>query len=220
DHQVKIRGHRIELGEIEHCLAGCEGVKESLAVPWEAAAPGKRDISLCAYIVANDGNSESLTHSYLKEYLSGRLPAYMVPAYFVLLERMPLTANGKIGRRALPDPRETGLGSGEQYMPPRNALEEKMVQLWREVLGMETVGINDNFFLTGGDSIKSIGIVSGMRNAGYKIRMKDIFSYPTISQLSPHVGKLERIASQEPVTGPVTLTPIQQWFFSGSSVDL
>ncbi|MCP5054367.1 MAG: hypothetical protein GY940_44785 [bacterium] len=95
-----------------------------------------------------------------------------------------------------------------------------MVQLWREVLDKQTVGINDNFFLTGGDSIKSIRIVSGMRDAGYKIHMKDIFSYPTISQLSPRVLKLERIARQEPLTGSVKLTPIQQWFFSGSPVDL
>ncbi|MCP5046185.1 MAG: non-ribosomal peptide synthetase, partial [bacterium] len=181
DHQVKIRGHRIELGEIEHCLAGCEGVKESLVVAGEAAAPGKGERSLCAYvvpvqgdIVANDGNDESLTFSYLKEYLSGRLPAYMVPAYFVLLERVPLTANGKIDRLVLPDPREIGLGSGDEYAPPRNTLEKQMVQLWREVLDKQTVGINDNFFLTGGDSIKSIRIVSGMRDAGYKIHMKDI----------------------------------------------
>ncbi|MCP5049409.1 MAG: AMP-binding protein, partial [bacterium] len=227
DHQVKVRGHRIELGEIEHCLAGCEGVKESFIIAREMTASGKRDISLCAYvvpvqgdIVGNNQDSESVTLSYLKEYLSRRLPGYMVPPYFVLLERMPLTANGKIDLGALPDPREMSLAGGGEYAPPRNTLEKQMVQLWREVLDKQTVGINDNFFLTGGDSIKSIRIVSGMRDAGYQIHMKDIFSYPTISQLSPRVGKLERIASQEPVTGPVTLTPIQQWFFSGSSVDL
>ncbi len=206
DHQVKIRGHRIELGEIESRLSKHEDVKEVVA---EVKETESGDKYICAYMVCNGDPAVA----QLRDYLCGKLPDYMIPAYFVKLEQLPLNANGKIDRKALPDPDGICLQDDAGYVPPSNAVEKLLVDIWQRILNRERVGVNENFFMIGGDSIKSIQIISRLNNAGYKLEMKDLFQYPEISQLASRVKKVERRADQSPVTGPVPLTPIQRHFF-------
>ncbi|MDQ1350870.1 MAG: hypothetical protein QG657_1172, partial [Acidobacteriota bacterium] len=213
DSQVKIRGMRVETGEIENQLMKRIDIKE-------AVVQVRRDDSganyLCAYIVPHSYAQVSFEPAGLKEYLSGKLPGYMVPTYFTVLEKLPLTPNGKLDINALPEPQTESV---EAYTDPRNDIEKKLVEIWRSVLGKNNIGINDNFFYIGGDSIKSIQIMSRMNGAGYKLEMKDIFQYPVISELAPHVKKLRRIPDQSSVSGPVPLTPIQSAFFNASPGD-
>ncbi|MCP5048414.1 MAG: AMP-binding protein, partial [bacterium] len=217
----KIRGYRIELGEIETHLLNHPLIKEAV-VTIKTRDDG--DSFLAAYFISAAVQEKDPEPTGLRDYLIEELPDYMIPSYFVQLDQFPLTPSGKINRNVLPEPQIKG---AETYVPPRNEVERTLLEIWARVLGRDVpdtsqpqppIGINDNFFLNGGDSIKSIRIVSGMRDAGYQIHMRDIFNYPTVSQLSPRVVKLERIARQEPVTGSVKLTPIQQRFFSRSTI--
>ncbi|HLP61230.1 MAG TPA: amino acid adenylation domain-containing protein, partial [Candidatus Deferrimicrobium sp.] len=141
------------------------------------------------------------------------------PSYFVNIEKIPLTANGKINRMALPDPRENSLEDNIECMPPQNAVEKILAEIWTKVLGRENVGINQNFFAIGGDSIKSIQIISRMSSAGYKLEMKDIFQYPLISDLAPRIKKMKRFPDQSTVAGTIPLTPIQETFFNESHIE-
>jgi aryl carrier-like protein len=134
----------------------------------------------------------------------------MVPSYFVELDQIPLTSNGKIDRKALPKPK---LESSEDYVAPRNEIEEKLVHICSTILGVDRMSINDNFFNLGGDSIKTIQIQARMNKAGYKLSVKDIFNTPVISELSSKVKLKESVIDQGVVTGKVTLTPIQKSFF-------
>jgi aryl carrier-like protein len=143
----------------------------------------------------------------------------MVPSYFVRLEKVKLTPNGKIDRGALPSPDEAVPVSGEEYAAPGNEIEEKLVETWKSVLGREVIGITDDFFMIGGDSIKSIQVISRMRKAGYKVEMRDIFRYPTIARLAPQVKRTECFADQAAVIGTVPLTPIQEAFFLETPID-
>ncbi|HLP46107.1 MAG TPA: amino acid adenylation domain-containing protein, partial [Candidatus Kapabacteria bacterium] len=211
DDQVKIRGHRIELGEIERQLSVYPGVKEVVLLVREAES-GKY---ICAYITSET----EISFPGLRKYLSSQLPAYMIPAYFVNLEKIPLTVHGKVDRKALPDPREISLKDDLEYLPPQNAIEKKLVEIWEEVLGRTHIGINENFFQAGGDSIKSIQIISRMNSAGYKLVMKDLFQYPIIADLAPRVKKLQRKPAQTVITGTIPLTPIQEMFFARSYND-
>ncbi|UCH93174.1 MAG: amino acid adenylation domain-containing protein [Candidatus Aminicenantes bacterium] len=135
----------------------------------------------------------------LREFLQERLPGYMIPAYFIFLERFPLTPNGKIQRRALPDPEAVYPGTDVQHAAPRNALEEKLVEIWAAVLSRNSPGINDDFFMVGGDSIKAIQVASRMNRANYKVDIKDIYQYPTILELAPTVRRLDQVAEPVPV---------------------
>jgi iturin family lipopeptide synthetase B len=209
DNQVKIRGFRIELGEIETQLVKHEAVKEAVVVDREDE-PGSK--YLCAYLVPR-GNMEV---SAIKAYLSGCLPGYMVPAYFVTVEKLPLTPNGKIDRKALPG---IEFSAEKKYTGPRNTIEKILVEIMGNVLGQADIGIDENFFEIGGDSIRAIQITSRMYKAGYKIEMRDIFQEPTISGLAPKVKKLERIADQSVITGRIPLTPIQREFFQKIKID-
>ncbi len=176
DDQVKIRGFRIELGEIEAQLLKLEGIQEAVVVAREDAAGQKQ---LCAYVVAD----QVLTVSEWRERLSKSLPSYMIPAYFVQLEKLPLTPNGKVDRKALPAP-EGSIQTGSAYVAPRTEVEQTLASIWQGVLGVAKVSIMDHFFELGGDSIKSIQISSRLYQAGYKLEMKDLFKYPTIAKLS------------------------------------
>jgi amino acid adenylation domain-containing protein/non-ribosomal peptide synthase protein (TIGR01720 family) len=207
DQQVKIRGYRIEPGEVENQLRTYPAVKEAVVLANEGEADGDR--YLCAYVVPHE--REDLDVSKLREFLSFRLPDYMIPAFIQPQETIPLTPNGKIDKKALPPIDITGVAEG--YEPPGNAEEEALVEIWQDVLGTERIGINDNFFMVGGDSIKSIQIVARMNKAGYKVEMRDVFENPQISQLAPLVTKIEKTVSQSAVIGSVPLTPIQKWFF-------
>ncbi|MGD2085546.1 MAG: amino acid adenylation domain-containing protein [Candidatus Aminicenantes bacterium] len=163
DHQVKIRGFRIEPGEIESRLSAHPLVKETVVIPFEKSAYGvkKGEKFLCAYIVP-DADSASSDLSALREYLSNILPDYMVPSYFVSLEKIPLTPNGKVNRQALPDPGIEGVG---EFAAPRNELERKLQIIWSKVLGIDKnmISIDANFFQLGGHSLKAIILVSRIK---------------------------------------------------------
>ncbi|UHA74537.1 non-ribosomal peptide synthetase [Paenibacillus sp. 481] len=208
DEQVKIRGYRIELTEIEAQLTKLPAVQEATVIAQENEAGHKH---LCAYVVA----TQTLTVSELRHYLSQELPNYMVPSYFVQLEQMPLTPNGKVDRKALPAP-EGDVPIGTDYAAPRTEAEQALVSIWQDVLGVQNVGIRHNFFELGGDSIKAIQVSSRLFQAGFKLEMKNLFKYPTIEQLSVHVQAVIAIADQSEVIGEVKLTPIQHWFFAQS----
>ncbi|NEU28320.1 non-ribosomal peptide synthetase, partial [Paenibacillus polymyxa] len=206
DHQVKIRGYRIELGEVETQLLQVDSVREAVVM---ARADETGQKQMVAYYVAG----QELGASELRSELGRELPSYMVPSYFVQLEQMPLSPNGKIDRKALPAP-EGSLQTGVDYAEPRTAQERALVAVWQSVLGLQTVGILDNFFDLGGDSIKAIQIASRTFQAGYKLDMKDLFQYPTVAALAPHMHEVRRIAGQEEVSGETALLPIQHWFFA------
>jgi amino acid adenylation domain-containing protein/non-ribosomal peptide synthase protein (TIGR01720 family) len=210
DQQVKIRGFRIELGEIENQLLGHDEIKEA-AVISKADESGEK--CLCAYFASH----KALPVSGLREYLSKELPDYMVPAYFTRLEKIPLTSNGKIDRKALPKP---GIAIAEENLEaPGNQIEEKLIEIWQQVLGIERIGINNNFFEIGGDSIKAIQISARLQQYGLKMEIRDLFLNPTVKQLSKYIKKIERVIHQEPVEGEVPLTPIQKWFFQSNSTN-
>jgi amino acid adenylation domain-containing protein/non-ribosomal peptide synthase protein (TIGR01720 family) len=216
DLQVKIRGHRIEVGEIESHLLQGNGIKEVRVIARENETGDKY---LCAYIVPGYQSTASSTAAQWRDYLAKSLPSYMIPSYFVKVEKLPLTSNGKLDRKSLPDPVKAGLESGIEYAAPRNEIERKLVETWASVLAREHIGIHDNFFMIGGDSIKSIQIASRMNEAGYKVQMEDIFQYQTPAELAPLVRKVERVPQQNPVTGIVPLTPIQKAFFQNQKID-
>ncbi|PJI07373.1 MULTISPECIES: non-ribosomal peptide synthetase [Clostridium] len=204
DHQVKIRGFRIELGEIESNILKLEGIKETIVL----ARDGAVNKYLCAYYA---GEKEYSVGEF-REELKKSMPDYMVPSYFIKLESMPLTLNGKINRKALPEP-QGKIDTGAEYEAPRNEIEQKLVQIWEDVLGVQDIGINDDFFSLGGDSIKSIQVISRAKAKGYYFEVKDVFNNSNIKALSKCVKKNAVTISQDEVVGEVELTPIQKWFF-------
>jgi amino acid adenylation domain-containing protein/non-ribosomal peptide synthase protein (TIGR01720 family) len=214
DHQVKIRGLRIELGEIEYQLQRHSKIKDAVVIALkrqsaDAAGEAPSEDTLCAYIVPKSPIAES----ELREYLIMELPPYMIPDFFVTLDKMPLTSNGKVDRKALPEPWGNETDPVARYAPPTNEMEEILVDIWQGVLGKEKIGIDDNFFTSGGDSVKSIQILSRLKKVGYKVEMTEIFRYPTIAQLAPLLKKAEREADQSEVRGTMALTPEQTDFF-------
>ena len=211
DNQVKIRGFRIELGEIESSLATHPQVQQTVVISREDNPGNKR---LVAYVVSSD---PSLSSMELQPYLLSKLPEYMVPSAFVLLETLPLTPNGKVDRKALPVP-DIELTRTSEYASPQTPIEKALASIWQELLGIGKVSIHDNFFAVGGDSILSIQLVSRVHaiaeQAGIKITPKQIFKYPTIAQLAKVAESTTAILAQQGVvTGIIPLAPIQQWFF-------
>ncbi|KAF1677376.1 hybrid non-ribosomal peptide synthetase/type I polyketide synthase [Bacillus sp. SKDU12] len=177
DEQVKIRGHRIELGEIEAAMHNTEAVQKA-AVTVKEEADGLKQ--LCAYYVSD----KPIAAAQLRAQLTAELPGYMVPSYFVRLEHMPLTSNGKINRKALPEP-EANLQLTAEYVPPSNEAECKLTDLWREVLGISYVGIKHNFFDLGGNSIRAAALAARIhKELDVNLSLKDIFKFPTIEQLA------------------------------------
>ncbi|HEX8694772.1 MAG TPA: amino acid adenylation domain-containing protein, partial [Longimicrobium sp.] len=210
DEQVKVRGYRIEPGEIESALGEHPAVGDAVVVAREDAPGQKR---LVAYVVARDGTRPE--PAALRAHLSGRLPEYMVPGAIVVMDRLPLTPNGKVDRRALPAP-EHDPSREDLYVAPRTQAEEALAEVWREVLGAPRVGVHDDFFGLGGDSILSIQIVARARRAGLKITPRQLFEHPTVAELAAVAG-VEGGASEAEqgiVQGPVELTPIQRGFFA------
>jgi len=208
DHQVKIRGFRIELGEIEARLLEHPAIKETAVIAREDQPGDKR---LAAYLVA--AHEDSPDSELLKAWLREALPEYMVPSVFVTLQSMPLSANGKLDRKRLPQPDRSGL-SMPHYQHAQTPVEGILADIWRELLAVDRVGRHDNFFELGGDSIMSIQVVSRARQAGVVISPKLLFQHQTVAALALAAGQSQRIsAEQGPVFGKVPLTPIQQWFF-------
>src|SRR5581483_7156134 len=179
DQQVKVRGYRIELGEIEARLGGHPGVRESVVVARETDGGEKQ---LVGYVVMEEGGRAEELRAYLKE----RLPEYMVPAFVVALERLPLTANGKVDRRSLPAPE--ALGTESLYAGPQTLEEEALAQIWGEALEVERVGVEDNFFELGGDSILSIKVIARARESGVHFTLQQLFEHQTIRALVRNLG--------------------------------
>jgi len=174
----------------------------------EEAANETDSRDLCAYIVPG----KDVDISELREYLSGKLPAYMIPSSFVRVERMPLTPVGKVDKRRLLRLGDK-IGGGVEYEQPGNENETILAKVWEEVLGVNKIGVNDNFFQVGGDSIKAIQVSSQLRRYGLKVEIRDLFSNPTIKKLAECVTRKETSADQIAVEGKIGLTPTQQWFF-------
>ena len=206
DHQVKVGGFRIELGEIEQMLSRHPAVRQAVVLAREDQRGTK---GLAAYVVAREipPNAEELL-GYLRE----RLPEYMQPAACVIMDTFPLTPNGKIDRRALPRPEIKVKDAGDDA--PRNAAEEALCGIWSQVLGIDRVGIDDNFFRLGGDSILCIQIVSRARQAGYNLAPIDMFEHQTVAELAAVVDTTSVVESEkESVKGDIPLVPIQRRFF-------
>jgi amino acid adenylation domain-containing protein/non-ribosomal peptide synthase protein (TIGR01720 family) len=242
DHQVKIRGYRIEMTEIETCLQAHSAIQDAAVMartvtkdrasdvidPEKRIRPARRlqekrsatqNMQLVAYIVVRDGRfapeGQTLRH-FLREYL----PDYMVPNRFIPLDKLPRTPNGKLDRRALPNPDEDWDVVVADAVPPRNRIEAKLAEIWQAVLGLDAIGIHDNFFEIGGDSILSIRIMAKVSQAGLKLAPNQIFQHQTIAELAHVVGtNSSPHAEQTEVTGNVPLTPIQHWFFEQALAD-
>ncbi len=212
DHQVKVRGFRIEPGEIESRLMQVDGIDEAVVIT-------RQDESLQNYLCAYLVGERELSTEFLRTKLSHSLPGYMMPSYFVQMEKMPLTPNGKVDRRALPEP-DAEAGK-EEYRGPRNEAEALLCRIWQDVLGTKQVGIGDNFFSLGGDSIKAIQMAARLHKHGWKLEMRDLFQNPTIEQVSIYLQWMKgELAEQAPVEGEVLLTPIQHWFFGRDFTDM
>jgi non-ribosomal peptide synthase protein (TIGR01720 family) len=190
---VKVRGHRVEVGEVEAAVGSMPGVRHAVVVA--AGAAGAQQ--LVAYVTGE------VTGARVRAWLEARLPRYLVPATVMVVERLPLTANGKVDRRALP--------------APRTALEARLAAVWAAVLRRPTVGVEDNFFELGGDSILSLQIVGRAQAAGIAVTVRDVFAHQTVAALAAAVARGTPSLTpvpQAPVEGAVPLTPIQQWFFA------
>ena len=198
DHQVKLRGFRIELGEIETVLDAHPSVRRSLVMAREDEPGNKR---LVAYVVADsdlrdatdETNNADLVVA-LRRWVAEKLPEFMVPAAFVVLDAMPLSPNGKINRRALPVPEQTR-DTAAAYVAPRTALEEIVAQIWMDVLHLDKVGVQDNFFALGGHSLLATQVVSRIRHAvDVELPLRQMFEWPTIAEL---VLKIEEARASE-----------------------
>ncbi|WP_460141186.1 non-ribosomal peptide synthase/polyketide synthase [Pseudomonas sp. S2_E01] len=213
DHQVKVRGLRIELGEIEARLAEHDAVRETVVIAQDGTM-------LVAYVVpvdtallhADDASHHALAQVF-KAHLGQSLPDYMVPQHWQWLEKMPVSPNGKLERRALP--KADIQTSSHAYSAPTTAVEQVLVQIWQSVLGREQIGTGDNFFELGGDSIISIQVVSRARQVGIHFNPKDLFLHQTVQSLAAvaTVGEGALSIEQGPVTGSTPLLPFQQLFF-------
>jgi hypothetical protein len=180
DHQVKVRGFRIELGEIESVLEQHATVRAAVAVCREDSAGNKR---LLVYVVAHDGHRP--IPAELREFLQRLLPEYMLPAKIVVLDRLPVTANGKLDRTALPDGPDDPVAASDAHVAPRTDLEYAIALVWQEVLGVERIGVYDNFFDSGGHSLLLARVHSRLRNVlPGELQMIDLFRHPTIASLA------------------------------------
>ncbi|HEU4327249.1 MAG TPA: condensation domain-containing protein, partial [Roseiflexaceae bacterium] len=211
DGQVKLRGFRIELGEIEAVLARHPLVAEALVL-----VRGEENPRLVAYVVPTqewrtESGEPGTEDAELKTHLAERLPEYMVPSAIVMLERFPLTPNGKVDRKTLPEPDERP--DDAALVAPRTPVEAALAEIWAAVLRVPQVGVHDNFFRLGGDSILSIQIVARASQAGLRLSPRLLFQHQTIAELALAVGDQATVARpQGLVEGPALLTPIQRWF--------
>jgi amino acid adenylation domain-containing protein/non-ribosomal peptide synthase protein (TIGR01720 family) len=214
DEQVKIRGYRIEPGEVEAALRGNPEVAEAVVV----ARTDDGHLRLVAYVVPSGDTAPGTVA--LRAWLKQSLPDYMVPSAFVVLDRLPMATSGKVDRRALPAP-DLQQEPSESWQPPRTVTEGQLADLWAQVLGVDRVGTEDNFFALGGDSILSIQVVSRARQAGLRLTSKDIFRHQTVAELAVVVaaGSAPEPVVPDLVTGPAPGTPIQRWFLETGQGD-
>jgi amino acid adenylation domain-containing protein len=201
DFQVKVRGYRIELGEIEARLGAYPGVAEAVVMAREAAAVENQkteesttaDVRLVAYYTKSRGFEGEIEVEGLRSYLSAGLPEHMVPAAYVELAELPLTPNGKLDRKALPAPSDEAYGR-RGYEEPRGETEQRLAQIWSEVLGVERVGRNDNFFGLGGHSLLAVTVIERMHRAELHVDVRALFMTPTLSAFAAAAKKFKRVA--------------------------
>ena len=212
DDQVKIRGYRVELGEIESILQQCELVSQAVVLAREDKQGNKR---LVGYIVAEGTFDREGIVSYLKE----RLPEYMIPSMLMELESMPLTANGKVDRKALPDPEASELLT-DKYVAPRNEAEKKLAEIWQDILEVEEVGVHDDFFELGGHSLLAVRLISAIRK-GFEVEVpiSHVFDYPTVGlladQLKSQTGVVLppiEVMNPRPERIPLSFSQERLWF--------
>jgi amino acid adenylation domain-containing protein/non-ribosomal peptide synthase protein (TIGR01720 family) len=208
DQQVKVRGFRIEPAEVEAVLAAHPAVAQA-AVTLRQTAAGQPQ--LVAYVTPSS-EGVRISPLELKEHARRRLPEYMVPAVVVPLEALPLSPNGKLDRRALPDPAPLASAASGAEQAPCTEAEATLARIWAEVLKVERVGIHDDYFELGGDSILSIQIVARARRAGLQLRPRQIFQHPTVARLAGVVQAASAAPSTEAAAGPAPLLPVQRWF--------
>ncbi|MFH8609681.1 non-ribosomal peptide synthase/polyketide synthase [Streptomyces sp. NPDC018029] len=207
DDQIKIRGFRVEPAEIEARLTAHPAVAEAVVSLYEDGGRKR----LAAHLVPSCA-AELPSAAGLRTHLAAGLPDYMLPAAFVTVPELPLTANGKVDRRRLPAP-DWAAGGEQAHRAPRTEAEQVLAGIWAELLGVARVGADDNFFMLGGDSILSIQVVSRARAAGLAISPRDLFRHPTVAELAAATeGAARSVAGTAPVTGAAELLPIQHWF--------
>ena len=206
DHQVKVRGFRIELGDIEAALGEHPSVGQAVVVAREDTPGNKK---LAAYLTTAAG-AEPPSVTDLRAHLKEKLPEYMIPALFTFLEALPLTPNGKVDRRALPAPDKAA--AAREYVAPRDDKERFFCELWQEILGLERVGVNDDFFELGGDSLLVIRVVTKANKAAMGITTKQVFQHRTVTELAAVAGTTEILAEQGVITGPKPFTPAELHF--------
>ena len=209
DHQIKIRGHRIELGEIEAALLSQDLIAHAV-VDVKVVGESK---AIVAYLVLE--KNKSLNKGLLKEQLRADLPAYMLPGYYVAMEAIPVTSNGKVDKEALPNVSKEDVIK-EEYVAPQTAEEKLLIAVWEDVLKQGTVSVMDNFYDLGGDSIKSIQVISRLREYNYQVKASHILQTPVLKHLARLLENKTIYIDQSLVTGKVALTPIQQYFLKGS----
>ncbi|MDX3419107.1 condensation domain-containing protein, partial [Streptomyces sp. MD20-1-1] len=195
DDQVKIRGYRVETGEIEAVLHDHPTVNDARVIVHEDAEGGKR---LVAYIVSEDANPADL-----ETHCAERLPSYMVPTAYVPLTVIPLTANGKLDRAALPVPGDDR--AEVAHTPPATAAETAVVEVWQQALGVERIGTTDRFFDRGGDSIRAVAVVGALRGRGYSLSVRDVFEQRTAAGLAALIDSRPRLVGAARATAPFTL---------------
>ncbi|EQB86567.1 amino acid adenylation domain-containing protein/non-ribosomal peptide synthase protein (TIGR01720 family) [Clostridium punense] len=205
DNQVKIRGHRIELGEIERYLMENQSIKDAVVVFKEDSLGNK---ILNTYVV----RKKEITDSELKEWLLKFLPKYMIPTNFVFIEKIPLTLNGKVNYALLPEPEIVE----KEFIKYETLAEKELVKAMEEILGVENISMNDNYYQLGGDSIKAIQISSKLKNLGFNIKVKDILAHDFIEEIAATIEESKAVKSirQDKIEGIVGRTPIIEWFFN------
>jgi amino acid adenylation domain-containing protein/non-ribosomal peptide synthase protein (TIGR01720 family) len=204
DGQIKIRGQRVEIGEIESALLNHEFVRQAAVVYCKNPEAGG---ALIAYLTTRTSD-ELIDETELREFLNQHIPEHMVPDIFVQLESFPTLSNGKIDRRNLPEARHDSVDETQ----PRNLVERVLLQIWLDVLSVPRLGIFDNFFRMGGDSILALQVVARARKSGFHIEARQLFSHPTIATLAMQIRSApgNTDAEQGVLFGPVPLTPIQK----------
>jgi amino acid adenylation domain-containing protein len=194
DYQVKIRGYRVEIVEVEMALLALDSVKEAVVVPWEDRRGEQR---LVAYLVP--ASLPAPTVSALRSALADRLPDYMMPSAFVVLESLPLGATGKVDRRALPEPAPTRPELGNPFVAPRNGVEARLTRIWEEVLGIQPIGVEDNFFELGGSSLDYLSLLLEMEEEfGRTLPIAGIGQSPTIEYLAKLLEQPDRLPTSAP----------------------
>lgn len=209
DNQVKINGYRIELGEIETRLEEVNEINQAICKVCHSNKYGKHIVT---YIVPQD-RREQLDTKAINNYLKTKLPEYMLPKFYVPIKKLPLTINGKVDVKALPNPEIIQNNNNDIIVAPRNKIEAILCKVWTELFNLDEIGVNSNFFQLGGDSITSLQMIFEAKKFGLNIKPKHVFYYQTIAELATVAEFVSLETNMLCPKGELPLVPIQQWFF-------